>query len=132
MRRRRVGLTTLAAVVDERAFGFAGDVAVAFRVRGSMFSLFSSSQLAYARRLGTVLVLLLPKPRARALGSGLAQLCASGAPSGFPASSDGIVDGGWCAATLSRRVNVFKATSPPARASRSRGSLDGQRRLGAV
>ena len=49
MRRRRVGLTTLAAVVDERAFGFAGDVAVAFRVRGSMFSLFSSSQLAYAR-----------------------------------------------------------------------------------
>ena len=49
LRRRRVGLTTLAAVVDERAFGFAGDVAVAFRVRGSMFSLFSSSQLAYAR-----------------------------------------------------------------------------------
>ena len=52
MRRRRVGLTTLAAVVDERAFGFAGDVAVAFRVRGSMFSLFSSSQLEYARCRG--------------------------------------------------------------------------------
>ena len=49
LRRRRVGLTTLAAVDDESAFGFAGDVAVAFRVRGSMFSLFSSSQLAYAR-----------------------------------------------------------------------------------
>ena len=92
LRRRRVGLTTLAAVVDESAFGFAGDVAVAFRVRGSMFSLFSSSQLAYARRLGTVLVLRLPKPRARALGSGLAQLRASGAPSGFSASSDGM---GW-------------------------------------
>ena len=51
-RRARVGLTTLAAVDDESAFGFAGDVAVAFRVRGSMFSLFSSSQLEYARCRG--------------------------------------------------------------------------------
>ena len=51
-RRARVGLTTLAAVDDESAFGFAGDVAVAFRVRGSMFSLFSSSQLVYARCRG--------------------------------------------------------------------------------
>ena len=51
MRRRRVrvGLTTLSVFVGESAFGFASDVAVAFRVRGSMFSLFKTSQLAYAR-----------------------------------------------------------------------------------
>ena len=54
LRRRpvRVGLTTLSVFVGESAFGFASDVAVAFRVRGSMFSLFSSSQLVYARCRG--------------------------------------------------------------------------------
>ena len=51
-RRVRVGLTTLSVFVGESAFGFASDVAVAFRVRGSMFSLFSSSQLVYARHRG--------------------------------------------------------------------------------
>ena len=51
-RRVRVGLTTLSLFVGESAFGFASDVAVAFRVRGSMFSLFSSSQLVYARHRG--------------------------------------------------------------------------------
>ena len=57
-RRARVGLTTLAAVVEDSAFSFAGDVEVAFRVRGAMFSLFSSSQLAYARCRGKLLVFL--------------------------------------------------------------------------
>ena len=55
LRRRRarvVGLTTLPVFVGESAFSFAGDVAVAFRVRGSMFSLFSSSQLEYCRCRG--------------------------------------------------------------------------------
>ena len=81
LRRRRVGLTTLAAVVDERAFGFAGDVAVAFRVRGSMFSLFSSSQLAYARCRGKVLVFLPGLPAFRVARC----LAASGPISSFVA-----------------------------------------------
>ena len=61
MRRRdvRVGLTTLSVFV-ESAFGFPGDVAVAFRVRGSMFSLFSSSQLVYARCRGNAPVFRRP------------------------------------------------------------------------
>jgi len=47
--RRRRARVVIFVFVGESAFGFASDVAVAFRVRGSMFSLFSSSQLAYAR-----------------------------------------------------------------------------------
>ena len=59
-RRVRVGLTTLSVFVGESAFSFAGEVAVAFRVRGSMFSLFSSSQLEYARCRGKALVFRRP------------------------------------------------------------------------
>ena len=59
-RRVRVGLTTLSVFVGESAFGFASDVAVAFRVRGSMFSLFSSSQLVYARCRGNAPVFRRP------------------------------------------------------------------------
>ena len=59
-RRARVGLTTLAAVDDESAFGFASDAAGAFRVRGSMFSLFSSSQHVYVRCRGKALVFRRP------------------------------------------------------------------------
>ena len=47
--RRRRARVVVFVFVGESAFGFASDVAVAFRVRGSMFSLFSSSQLACAR-----------------------------------------------------------------------------------
>ena len=134
-RRARVGLTTLAAVDDESAFGFASDVAVAFRVRGSMFSLFSSSQLEYARCCwGLALVRFrpgLPFCGAHFLAASSGPIfhlrCARTAGSG-PFFARARTVGG----QLSVRATVFKRPYPPARASRSHGSLDGQRRLGAV
>ena len=88
--RRRRARVTLFAFVGERAFGFASDVAVAFRVRGSMFSLFSSSQLVYARCRGKAPVFRRP---------GLPAFCgarfpaASGPMSTFVAPCAGMRDG---------------------------------------
>ena len=117
LRRRgvRVGLTTLSLFVGESAFGFASDVAGAFRCgRGSMFSLFSSSQLAYARCRGKLLVFLPGLPAFR-VAHGLAASgpifhlrCARTAGSG-PFFTRARTVGG----QLSVRATVFKR--PPTR-----------------
>ena len=57
LRRRRARVVVF-AFVGERAFGFASATSAFRCVRGSMFSLFSSSQLAYARCRGKLLVFL--------------------------------------------------------------------------
>ena len=119
LRRRRVGLTTLAAVVDESAFGFAGDVAGAFRVRGSMFSLFSSSQLEYARCCwGLALVRFRP---------GLPAFCgarfpaASGPMSTFVAPWAGMRDGRYVRHSPRGRQRSNQARTVRARAWKTHG-----------
>ena len=82
--RRRRARVVLFVFVGESAFGFASN---AFRcVRGSMFSLFSSSQLAYARCRGKVLVFLPGLPAFRVARC----LAASGPISTFVAPWAGI------------------------------------------
>ena len=121
-RRVRVGLTTLAAVDDESAFGFAGDVAVAFRVRGSMFSLFSSSQLEYARCRGKALVFRRP---------GLPAFCgarfpaASGPISTFVAPWAGMRDGRYVRHSPRGQQRSNQARTVRARAWKTRGRLAG-------
>ena len=133
LRRRRARVVVF-AFVGERAFGFASATS-AFRCRrGSMFSLFSSSQLAYARCRGKLLVFLPGLPAFR-VAHGLAASgpifhlrCARTAGSG-PFFTRARTVGG----QLSVPRNCLQTTPyPPARASRSHGSLDGQRRLGVV
>ena len=119
LRRRRARVVVF-AFVGERAFGFASATSAFRCVRGSMFSLFSSSQLAYARCRGKLLVFLPGLPAFR-VAHGLAASgpifhlrCARTAGSGPFFTRARTVDG-----QLSVRATVFKR--PPTRPRERRG-----------
>ena len=114
LRRRRARVVVF-AFVGERAFGFASATSAFRCVRGSMFSLFSSSQLAYARCRGKLLVFRRPGLPAFRVAHGLAASgpifhlrCARTAGSG-PFFTRARTVGG----QLSVRATVFKR--PPTR-----------------
>ena len=121
LRRRRARVVVF-AFVGERAFGFASATSAFRCVRGSMFSLFSSSQLEYARCRGKALVFR--RPRLPAF-CGAHLPAASGPMSTFVAPWAGMRDGRYVRHSPRGQQRSNQARTVRARAWKTHGRLAG-------